>query len=107
MRVPGRRHWTETVALYSVTETTSGRDTGKRTRTLKESDITATVQPVSDADLIRHGLSTNQPVYWLRIHGPDLEVGDEVLWDGHYYAIRNVSEAPDIDVQGMMELTGE
>lgn len=107
MRVPGRRHWTETVALYSVTETSSGRGTGARTRSLIESDVTATVQPVSDAELIRHGITTNAPVYWLRVQGPKLATGYEVLWDGHYYRILNISQGNDIDVQVMMERTRE
>lgn len=105
MNVRGRRHWTERVTFHEVTRVTSGPDTGAEAWSPLVSDpVQATVQPVSNAEAIRHGITTDQPLYWLRVEGIALRVGDGVMWNGQRYKIITLSRAPDIDTQAMMEL---
>lgn len=104
MRIPGRRHWTESVDLYRTARTTSGRDTGRRTRTLVKGDVACSVQPVSNAEMLRHGIETSNPVFWCRYAGDPLDINDEVDWNGFTYSVVSLSRGQDVDVQLMMEL---
>lgn len=99
MRIPGRRHWTESVDLYTVASITSGPQTGAETWTLLEADQLASVQPVSDAEAIKHGLETDVPMYWVRHNGPDQQIGDGVVWQGKRYHVATASIGNDLDVQ--------
>ena len=106
MRLRGRRHWTETITVLSVEEVTSGPDTGATTFTALHENIRASVQPASNADVIRHGLDTDRPVYWVRFaEGPPVK-GDRIVWAGRSYAVAEVSAAPGIDTQCLARLEG-
>lgn len=102
MRVPGRRHWTETVELFTVAKVTSGPDTGAETWIAVSDPLPATVQPVSDAEALRHGLTTDLPLYWVRYEGDPVRVGDGVRWNGAEYRVEAISRAPGIDTQLMI-----
>lgn len=104
MRLRGRRHWTETITVLSVTHVTSGPNTGEITTTTLHSDITASVQPASNADVIRHGLDTNQPVYWVRFAESPPRKGDHITWRGSTYTVAEVSEGNDVDTQCLARL---
>lgn len=106
MRLRGRRHWTERVTVLSVTHVTSGPNTGETTTTVLHDNIRASVQPASNADVIRHGLDTNQPVYWVRFAESRPEKGDQIVWRDETYAVAEVSEGADIDTQLLARLGG-
>lgn len=104
MRLRGRRHWTETITVLSVTHVTSGPNTGETTTTTLHEGIRASVQPASNADVIRHGLDTNQPVYWVRYAESPPEKGDHITWRGQTYTVAEVSEGNDVDTQCLARL---
>lgn len=103
MLIPGTFHWTEQITIYSVEHVTSGPNTGDTTRTLELSDAQCTVQPASNAELLRHGLDTSRPTYWVRTR-PDYvpALKDEVVWRDETYTVVGLSEGLDIDVQFFM-----
>jgi hypothetical protein len=99
VRPRGRRHWTETVDVNTVTRVTSGPDTGAETETPLHVGVKASVQPVSDAEAIRHGLDTSTPTYWVRFAESPPRVGDHVIWRGETHVVAMVSEGQDVDTQ--------
>lgn len=106
MRPRGRRHWTETITVSSVTHVTSGPNTGDVEVTPLHEGIRASVQPASNADAIRHGLDTDRPIFWVRFAESPPKKGDQVLWRGLTYAVAEVSEGADVDTQLLVRLDG-
>lgn len=106
MRPRGRRHWTETIDVLSVTHVTSGPNTGETVTTPLHEGIQASVQPASNADAIRHGLDTDRPIFWVRFAESPPKKGDQVVWRGRTYTVAEVSEGQDIDMQLLMRLDG-
>lgn len=106
MRLRGRRHWTETITVLSVTHVTSGPNTGDTTTAILHENIRASVQPASNAEVIRHGLSTDSPTFWARFAESPPVVGDRVEWRDGAYRVVAVSEGNDVDTQLMMQLDG-
>lgn len=105
MRLRGRRHWTEVVDVKSVEYHTSGPNTGGvKSTTALHSGISASVQPASNADVIRHGLSTDRPVYWVRFYESAPRMGDHVIWQGQTYKVESVSTGQDVDTQLLVSL---
>lgn len=105
MRLRGRRHWTETVDVLSAVQVTSGPGTGGVASTsVLHSGITASVQPASNADVIRHGLETDSPVYWVRFAESPPVLGDYVVWQGDRYRVATVSSGQNIDTQLLVKL---
>lgn len=102
MRLRGRRHWTETVTVRAVTHTTSGPNTGAETTTTLHANIRASVQPVSNAEALRHGIATDQPAYWVRFAESPPGTADRITWRGQTYRVQAVSEGNDIDTQLLM-----
>lgn len=107
MLIPGTYHWTEEISVYSVVDGT-GPDTGTIVRKLELNNVQCTVQPASDAELIRHGLDTSLPTFWVRMRASTYtpELHDEVHWRGDLHEIVSRSEGLDIDVQFFMRLRG-
>lgn len=106
MRPRGRRHWTETIDVLSVTHVTSGPNTGDIVTTPLHEGIQASVQPASNADAIRHGLDTDRPIYWVRFAESPPKKGDQVTWRGLTYVVAEVSEGADVDTQLLARLDG-
>ena len=106
MRLLGRRHWTEVVTVHTVTHVTSGRGAGGKSRSVLHHDIRASVQPASNADALRHGLTTDQPTYWVRFAEAAPRVADEVVWRGDSYRVAAVSGGPNIDTELLVTLGG-
>lgn len=106
MRPRGRRHWTETITVQTITHITSGPNTGDTTATTLHEDITASVQPASNADAIRHGLDTDQPIFWVRFAESPPKKGDRVLWRDESYVVVEVSEASGVDTELLVRLDG-
>lgn len=102
MRIPGRRHWTETFDLYAVTRVTSGPDTGKETRTLTQAGITGSIQPLTDTEKLELGITTSEAAYWARWATPTPRVGDEIIWRGVNHLIYTVREGNDIDIEALI-----
>lgn len=106
MRPSGRRHWTETVTVNTVTQVTSGPNTGETTITPLHEGITASVQPASNAEVIRHGLDTDRPVYWVRFAESPPVMGDQLVWRNRSYEVVEVSEGANVDTQLLVRLEG-
>lgn len=106
MRLRGRRHWRETITVHSVTHTTSGPNTGATTTTLLHHDISADVQPVSNAEVLRHGLTLDRPTYYVRFAESPPAIGDRITWRHRTYRVASVSEGNDIDTQLLIQLDG-
>lgn len=105
MRVPGRRHWTEEVSPFTVEAVTSGPQTGSEAwLPIDGAPYQASVQPVSNAELIRHGLETSVPTYWVRYRGPALRVGDGIEYAGRRWRVASASVGENLDVQLMVRL---
>jgi len=94
------------VTVRAVTEVTSGPHTGERTTSALHENIRASVQPASNAEAIRHGLTTDRPVFWARFAESPPKVGDQVVWRGRAYRVESVSEGEGIDTQVLMRLDG-
>lgn len=106
MRLSGRRHWTELITVNTVTQVTSGPNTGETTIEALHEDIQASVQPASNADAIRHGLDTDRPIYWVRFAESPPSKGDQVVWRSKTYVVAEVSEGQDVDTQLLVRLDG-
>lgn len=103
MRVRGRRHWTETITLQSVTSVTSGPNTGATTVATVASGVQASVQPLNNAERLQHGLTTDSPAFWTRYVGQALLIGDNVVWRSQDHRVVSVSEGNNIDVELLIE----
>jgi len=90
----------------SVTHVTSGPNTGDTTTTALHEDIRASVQPASNATAIRHGLDTDQPIFWVRFAESPPEKGDRVVWRDGTYVVVEVSEASAVDTELLVRLDG-
>ena len=106
MRLRGRRHWTETIDVHTVTHVTSGPNTGDTVITPLHTGIAASVQPASNAEAIRHGLDTDRPIYWVRFAESPPAMGDQVTWRGAAYRVVMVSEGAGVDTQLLIRLDG-